>query len=66
MFKLEHEDACPRCGAHRLQAWNELTMEEREVARRLSASAGATEEQQRLRWCTRCWYEELNEIPRTT
>ncbi len=39
-----NRDACPRCGG-RLRAWRELGEEEREVVRRLPASAEqATEE----------------------
>ncbi|MCA1817105.1 MAG: hypothetical protein LC746_11980 [Acidobacteria bacterium] len=50
---------CPRCGA-RLRAWGELGGDEREVARRLPASADFTrgERERRHRWCTRCWHEE--------
>lgn len=53
-------DPCPRCGHARLRAWDELTAEEREVARRLPASAAFTldERAARHRWCVRCWYEE--------
>jgi hypothetical protein len=53
-----NQDNCPRCGG-RLRAWRELSEEEREVVRRLPASAAqATHERAaRHRWCTRCWYE---------
>ncbi|HYX41661.1 MAG TPA: hypothetical protein VE821_08190 [Pyrinomonadaceae bacterium] len=53
------QDTCPRCGVGRLRAWRELSDEEREVVRRLPASAGQTidERAARHRWCTRCWYE---------
>jgi ribosomal protein S27AE len=49
---------CPRCeGA--MRTWDELSDNEREVVKRLPASAESdAEERQRLhRWCTRCWYE---------
>ncbi|HEX8180013.1 MAG TPA: hypothetical protein VF525_10765 [Pyrinomonadaceae bacterium] len=52
-------DNCPRCGAGRLRAWHELSEEEREVVRRLPASAAQTTDERaaRHRWCARCWYE---------
>ncbi|HEV7842795.1 MAG TPA: hypothetical protein VGO69_03820 [Pyrinomonadaceae bacterium] len=53
-------DKCPRCGEGRLRPWQELTEEEREVTRRLPASADYTQDERRTRhrWCTRCWHEE--------
>ena len=60
-------DDCPACGATRLRAWGELNEEEREVVRRLPASAGAAkgERESRRRWCVRCWHEEADDRPRT-
>ena len=57
---MEISRQCPRCGAPRLRAWSELNDEEREVVRRLPASAEySLEVRQRMdRWCARCWYEE--------
>jgi ribosomal protein S27AE len=57
---MEASNQCPRCGAGRLRAWSELSDEEREVAKRLPASADSSlEQRQRIhRWCPRCWYEE--------
>ena len=50
---------CPRCGVGRLRRWDELSDEEREVVRRLPASADEPlEARQSHQWCTRCWYEE--------
>jgi len=53
---------CPRCGAGRLQSWSELGQEEREIVRRLPASAdyNLEERKARHRWCVRCWYEEVS------
>ena len=50
---------CPRCAAN-LRAWSDLDEEEREVARRLPASAVySQEEREDLHiWCVRCWHEE--------
>ena len=55
------KDTCPRCKAFRLRAWEELTGEEREVVRRLPASADYRIEERaaRHRWCVRCWHEEV-------
>jgi len=51
---------CPRCVEGRLQSWSELGEEEREIVRRLPASAdyNLDERKARHRWCVRCWYEE--------
>jgi hypothetical protein len=51
---------CPRCEKRGLKRWDELTDEEREVVKRLPASAKfpLAERQASHRWCTRCWYEE--------
>jgi hypothetical protein len=54
------DDRCPRCDAPRLRAWGELSEAEREVVRRLPASADRTIEERAARhlWCARCWHEE--------
>ena len=61
------EGVCPRCGEGQLRAWYELSEEEREVVRRLPASADLSlaERTARGRWCARCWYEEGAEGPAT-
>ncbi|HYG11398.1 MAG TPA: hypothetical protein VD835_15735 [Pyrinomonadaceae bacterium] len=60
------EPGCPRCDAARLRAWGELSEEEREIVRRLPASAGLTIEERAARhlWCVRCWHEETGDAPR--
>lgn len=60
------ETGCPRCDATRLlRPWGELSDEEREVARRLPASADFSIEERAARhlWCVRCWYEETCGTP---
>ncbi|HJR09166.1 MAG TPA: hypothetical protein VJ842_18040 [Pyrinomonadaceae bacterium] len=54
------EGRCPRCAAARLRAWSELDEEQREVVRRLPASASYSlaERTARHLWCVRCWHEE--------
>jgi len=56
---LNSDRNCPRCQEGRLQVWDELSDDEREVVRRLPASAdySATERERMHRWCTRCWFE---------
>ena len=51
---------CPRCAAGSLRAWSELDEEQREVVRRLPASAvySLAERAARHLWCVRCWHEE--------
>jgi hypothetical protein len=59
MMNDENRDTCPRCAAD-LRAWRELDEEQREVVRRLPASAvySHAERAARHRWCVRCWHEE--------
>jgi hypothetical protein len=56
------KDSCPRCHERSLKSWAELNDEEREVVKRLPASAeySLEERQSRHRWCTRCWHEETS------
>ena len=65
MNDAPHEDLCPRCRAARLRAWGELDEAEREVVRRLPASADfrLDERAARRRWCPRCWHEETGRTP---
>jgi len=51
---------CPRCDAPRLRSWSEFDEAEREIVRRLPASADFSIEERaaRHRWCVRCWHEE--------
>lgn len=53
---------CARCGVGRLKSWGELSDEEREVVKRLPASADYSldERAQRHRWCPNCWHEETS------
>ena len=66
-MKFEHENRCLRCdGISR--TWKELTEEEREVVKRLPASADYTAEERQTmhRWCTRCWNESVKTEPDLT
>ena len=58
-------ERCPQCGA-RLQRWEELGAEEREVVLRLPMSATHVwSERVALHlWCTRCWYEAARSEPK--
>ncbi|HKP47351.1 MAG TPA: hypothetical protein VJT50_12195 [Pyrinomonadaceae bacterium] len=51
---------CPRCGNQELRPWQDLNDDERDVVRRLPASANfqKKEREAKHRWCTRCWYEQ--------
>jgi hypothetical protein len=57
---MEAGRQCPHCGAGQLHSWSQLNDEEREVVKRLPASADYSIEERaaRHRWCTRCWYED--------
>jgi len=54
---------CLRCDKAGLKTWDELTDEEREVVKRLPASADYTIEERKRshRWCTRCWNEVVGQ-----
>jgi ribosomal protein S27AE len=54
---------CPDCGEGTLRTWDELSDEEREVVKRLPASADyqAAERQGMHQWCTRCWHESVTD-----
>lgn len=62
----QNRERCPRCGEGRLRRFDELSEEEREVARRLPASAdyAASERHATHGWCTKCWYEATEPAPR--
>lgn len=51
---------CPKCDKA-MKAWDALSDEEREVVKRLPASAEYSLEERKAlhRWCTRCWHESL-------
>jgi hypothetical protein len=55
--------ACPRCEKRGLKSWAQLDDEQREVVKRLPASArfDLAERQAKHRWCTRCWYEAVDD-----
>lgn len=60
---------CPRCdAAGGLRAWSELAEDEREVVRRLPASAdyAPAERSATHLWCVRCWHEETGGARRET
>jgi hypothetical protein len=65
MMSNQSQAQCPRCGVARLRSWNELSDEEREIVRRLPASADYSLDERRAahRWCTNCWYEETESLP---
>ncbi|HWF87604.1 MAG TPA: hypothetical protein VN659_02180 [Pyrinomonadaceae bacterium] len=54
-------EKCPNCDQPGLKTWTELNDEEREVVKRLPASADYSLEERKAlhRWCTRCWHEHL-------
>ncbi|HEU4711241.1 MAG TPA: hypothetical protein VFS76_06725 [Pyrinomonadaceae bacterium] len=56
---MSARESCPRCEKRGLKSWSDLTDEQRELVKRLPASAKVelSERQAMHRWCTRCWYE---------
>jgi hypothetical protein len=61
---MNFNDRCPRC-EERLRSWKELNDEDREMVKRLPATAdySLAERQARHRWCTRCWFEDSGSSP---
>jgi hypothetical protein len=59
---MRFKQNCPRCDKPGLKSWSELSDEEREVVKRLPASAhySLSERQATHRWCTRCWFESTD------
>jgi len=58
---MKAQNSCPRCEKRGLKPWADLSDEEREVVKRLPASADQTLEERKAthRWCTRCWFEDV-------
>ncbi len=56
---------CPRCGTPGLKSWHQLSDEDREVVKRLPASADYSIDERKARhqWCTRCWFEDTGRTP---
>ncbi|MBX7053888.1 MAG: hypothetical protein K1X36_02955 [Pyrinomonadaceae bacterium] len=51
---------CPKCGALSIKDWQELTGDEKMIVSRLPAARAFTPaERKRHRFCTRCWFEEI-------
>ena len=49
-----------------MKRWSELDADEKFLAERLPASVEfAGEERRKHRYCTRCWFEEIEELERT-
>jgi hypothetical protein len=59
---MRFKQNCPRCEKPGLKSWSELSDEEREVVKRLPASAhySLSEREATHRWCTRCWFEDTD------
>jgi len=59
---MKAQNSCPRCEKRGLKRWEDLNDEEREVVKRLPASAEYPLEERKAshRWCTRCWYEDVS------
>jgi len=54
-----NQKICPNCHSPAVEAWTELTGEEKFLVERLPGSADFTEEERRKhRFCTQCWFED--------
>ena len=53
---------CKKCHYAKMKAWEELSDEEQFLASRLPLSAEfSLDERKKHRFCTRCWYESLDD-----
>jgi hypothetical protein len=61
---MNSHNRCPRCEGQ-LRSWSELNEEDREMVKRLPATADYSPEERkaRHRWCTRCWFEDSGSSP---
>ena len=59
LFTMMTQDKCAKCDKQGLKTWFELNDEEREVVKRLPASADYSLSERKVShcWCTRCWFE---------
>ncbi len=61
MESFDQKEACPKCHSLKMKAWHELNEEEQFLAERLPASAHfKVRERKKHRFCTRCWFEEID------
>lgn len=60
---MNTENKCPLCGEDRLKGWSELGEDEREIVPRLPTAVNTPlpERQRTHLWCTRCWYESVDQ-----
>jgi RNA polymerase subunit RPABC4/transcription elongation factor Spt4 len=58
---------CPNCHSPAMNAWTELTGEQQFLLERLPGSADFTaDERKKHRFCTRCWFEDMDNCPVNT
>lgn len=59
-FENMPQKSCPRCGAQKMKTWEELTDEQKFLVERLALSGDFTlAERKKHRFCTKCFYEEI-------
>ena len=60
---MNTDQSCPRCGSEVMRAWQQLSSEEHEVVERLPESSEFESKERKAmhRWCTRCWYESMEQ-----
>jgi len=59
---MKSQESCPRCEKRGMKRWEDLSDEEREVVKRLPGSANYSLDERKAshRWCTRCWFEDVD------
>lgn len=60
--KIENlpQKSCPQCGLPKLKSWGELNDEQKFLVERLALSGDFTlAERKKHRFCTRCFFEEI-------
>ena len=54
------QKSCPQCGSPKMKSWDELNDEQKFLVERLALSGEFTlAERKKHRFCTRCFFEEI-------
>lgn len=60
--KLENlsQKSCPQCGSSKMKSWDDLSDEQKFLVERLALSGDfSIAERKKRRFCTRCFFEEI-------
>ena len=61
-IEIPPQKSCPQCGSPKIKSWDELNDEQKFLVERLALSGDFTlSERKRHRFCTRCFFEEIQQ-----